>query len=63
LVPLTQAQLGYQGLYLLLGRATGKAVVLSLWGGAEDARAHTPSIRHQDQLAVSGSNLLTAPGP
>jgi heme-degrading monooxygenase HmoA len=61
LVPLTQAQLGYRGLYLLLDRATGKVVALSLWDSVEDARAYTASDCYQDHLAALGTCLARTP--
>jgi hypothetical protein len=60
-VPLTRAQLGYRGLYLLLDQAAGTAVALSLWDCAEDARAYSGSERYQDHLAAFGAWLATPP--
>ncbi len=60
-IPLTQAQMGYRGMYLLLDRASGKAVAISLWDSEEDARTHEGSSAHHEQVATLGACLATAP--
>jgi heme-degrading monooxygenase HmoA len=60
-LPVTQAQMGYRGLYLLLDRASGKVVALSLWDSSEDAAACQGSAQHRDQLSQLAGYLAATP--
>ena len=60
-LPLTQAQMGYRGLYLLLDRASGKAVAISLWDSEGDADSYAGSAQHQDQLTRLSAYLVATP--
>ena len=50
IVPAAKSQKGYQGLYFLLDRKTGKAVSIALWDSEEDAIANEKSHFYQEQL-------------
>lgn len=60
IVPTAKAQKGFQGLYLLLDRKTGKAVSIAMWDKEEDAIANEESHYYQEQL-VKLMHLYTAP--
>ena len=61
IIPITQAQMGYRGIYLLLNRASGKIIAISLWDSAEDAVTCEQSDGHQEHLARFASYLAATP--
>jgi heme-degrading monooxygenase HmoA len=60
-IPITQAQMGYRGMYLLLDRGAGRIVAMSLWDSAEDAAAYERSDGHQEHLTRFAAYLATTP--
>ena len=59
-VPAAKSQKGYQGIYFMIDRKTGKAVVLTFWNSEEDALANEKSHYYQEQL-VKFLGFLTEP--
>jgi heme-degrading monooxygenase HmoA len=60
-IPITQAQMGYRGLYLLLDRGSGKMVAISLWDSKEDAAAYQRNAGHRDQQSQLSAYLAATP--
>jgi len=60
-IPLTQAQMGYRGVYLLLDRGSGKMVAISLWDSKEDAAAYERNAGHRDQQSQLSAYLGATP--
>lgn len=60
ILPAAKTQKGYRGAYLLTDRNTGKARVLSLWGGEEDAVANEQSDYYHKQIGKAAP-FFTAP--
>jgi heme-degrading monooxygenase HmoA len=60
-VPITQAQMGYRGMYLLLDRGAGKILAVSLWDSEEDAVSYEGSAEHQDHLTRLAGYLAATP--
>lgn len=50
-VPLAKSQKGFQGLYMLTDRKTGKGISITLWHSEEDALANERSRYYQEQVA------------
>ena len=59
-VPAARQQPGNQGAWLLIDRATGKGVSISLWDSEADMQAGESSGYYQQQLGKFGP-LMTAP--
>ena len=51
IVPAAKSQKGYQGIYLLTDRKTGKGVAISLWDSEDDAIANEQSGYYQEQVS------------
>ena len=59
-VPAFQLQKGYQAVYFLSDRNTGKSICVSIWEKEEDAISNEASRYYQEQL-VTFRSLFTEP--
>jgi heme-degrading monooxygenase HmoA len=59
-VPTFQSQKGYQAVYFLSDRNTGKNICVSIWESEEDAISNEQSRIYQEQL-VKFMDLFTEP--
>lgn len=50
-VPAAKSQRGFQGLYMLTDRETGKGISITLWDSEEDALDNEKSRYYQEQVA------------
>jgi len=49
-VPMFKSQKGYQGIYFLADRKSGKCICISLWDSEENVLANEQSRSYQEQL-------------
>lgn len=59
-IPEAKSQKGYCKAYLLIDRATGKGVSITLWDCEDDAAANEKNRYYQEQL-IKFLSLLTSP--
>lgn len=63
LIPLLRTQMGYRGIYILVGQTVGKVVCLVLWDTAEDARSFEKSDAYQAHVtAIADSIKISTSG-
>lgn len=59
-VPAAKTQKGYQGVYMLVDRKTGKGYAIALWDTEQNAIANEESGYYQEQVSRF-KDLFTAP--
>jgi hypothetical protein len=62
LLAIARSSLGYRGVYMLVDYVAGRALTLTLWDTAQDARAYQESAPYQRQLAILSDDLVAPVG-
>lgn len=50
-IPAAKSQKGFQGVYVLTDRKTGKAITITMWDDEEDALDNERNLYYQEQVA------------
>ncbi|MFC1900998.1 antibiotic biosynthesis monooxygenase family protein [Chloroflexota bacterium] len=61
IVPAAKSQKGYQMIYLLINRETGKGISMSVWDSEEDAAANEKTGYYQEQVGKVAPFFTSAP--
>ncbi len=61
IVPTIKAQQGNQGVYLLVDRATGHGISITLWDSLANAQAYESSGSYREQVAKVAQFFTSAP--
>ncbi len=60
-LPVIKAQQGNQGVYLLVDRATGHGISITLWDSLANAQAYESSGSYREQVAKVAQFFTSAP--
>jgi heme-degrading monooxygenase HmoA len=61
ILPIIQAQPGFQRVYLLTDRATGNGVSITVWNSEADAQAYESSGTYRQLVAKLAANFAASP--